>query len=519
MTAPAPASTALRRPSHRVPLPRWLPRRTSRGFLRRFTHAALVVLTLALVAGPVALNLPAALALDSGSVVVEDTAGILYRPQLEQNLRSIDFYQPTRVAIYTVRGRASDNINEQVLAFARQKHPEWISADGQKWADGLFLLAVDPQGRHVGTYSGEDRKLSLDQYGEVQKATKDAFREARWTDGTVDGVKEAAALIARPWYRHPAVFVFGAFGVIVVLGALAFGALARAVGRRRFAQAFAAGDASYASVTRDIEVTELNANTIPSSSSHGARILQRWSAFLTDYHDLTTVRARLDDLSRRARAKKDAITDAQDFERRAVRLDGLDDASADANALLNHDSGWEEAWRRQSGDLLEQLDEAEAMIEAPETAGSEESRGAIRALSRWVRSDVETWGEGLRDGSLTGDAALDRIADAQRELGTRMDVHADAVIADRTKNEKEADLMRTALENSRRGGGGRQRRTSSIVRYSRPDLNVFPVWTYMAGFSSGQNSVDHSRSSSGSGTTGYGSSGGSFSGSGSSSSF
>ena len=31
-----------------------------------------------------------------------------------------------------------------MLAFARDQHPEWISADGQKWADGLFLFAFDP---------------------------------------------------------------------------------------------------------------------------------------------------------------------------------------------------------------------------------------------------------------------------------------------------------------------------------------------------------------------------------------
>ncbi|OMH31160.1 hypothetical protein BGP79_08830 [Tersicoccus sp. Bi-70] len=481
-------------------------------------HAVLALLAFALVAGPVAPGVPSARALASGDVVVEDTAGVLYRPQLTRELQDIDFYQPTRVAIYTVRGRRSDNINEQVLAFARKKHPEWLSADRQKWADGLFILAVDPQGRHVGTYSGEDRKLSLDDYGTVQEATKDAFTEARWTDGTVAGVKKAAALIERPWYRHPAVFVFGTFGVIVALGALAFGALARAVGRRRFAKAFDAGNASYASVTRDIEVTELHANTIPASSSHGARILQRWSAFLTDYHDLTTLRARLDDLSRRARAKKDALTDAQDFERRAVRLDGLDDAIADANALLNHDSGWEEAWRRQSGELLGQLDEANAMIEKPETAGSEESRGALRSLDRRLRADVETWGAGLRDGSLTGEAALDRLASAQRDLGERMDLHADAVISDRARSEKEAGLMRDALENSRRGAG-RQRRSSSIVRYTDPQLTTFPVWMYVAGFSSGQSSIDHARSGSSGGTTGYGSSGGSFSGSGSSSSF
>ncbi|GGC95608.1 hypothetical protein GCM10011512_23300 [Tersicoccus solisilvae] len=500
--------------------PRRRPHRPAGAGGRRLLRAALMLLTLALVAGPTAPGLPSARALASGDLVVEDTAGVLYRPQLERDLRDVDFYQPTRVAVYTVRGTSSGNLNEQTLAFARKQHPEWISDDGQKWADGWFILAVDPQGRHVGTYTGEDRKLSEDEQADVQEATKDLFRQAQWTDGTVAGVVKAAALIERPWYRNPGLIVLGVAAVVVALGALVARAVARAGRRRRFEEALARGNDSYASVTRDLEVTELHANTIPASSRHGSRMLERWSSFLDDYHGLTTVRSRLDGLSPRDRARKEQVSAAQDYERGIVRLDGLDDAIADANALLNHDGGWEAAWQRQSGELLGQLDEAEAMIDTPETAGSEESRGAIRALARRVRADVETWAAGLRDGSLTGDDALDRLAAAQRDLGTRLDVHADAVISDRTRDEKEADLMRSALEDSRRGRGP-QRRSSSIVRYSTADLRGFPVWMYVAGLHAGQSSVDHARSSSSSGgsTTGYGASGGSFSGSGSSSSF
>lgn len=512
MTAPAPASTALRSTS------------TGDRVRRLFLRVLLGLGAVALVAGPAAPGLPAARALDTGSLVVEDTAGVLYRPQLERDLAPVSFHQPTRVAIYTVRGTGSSEtaLNAAVLAFARERHPEWLSADGQRWADGLFVLALDPQDRRVGTYFGEDRDVPRGQQESIQNATKDLYRDGKWTDGTIAGVERAASLIERPWYLNPALWIAAGAGVVVVLVVVGILAWSRAKRRHRFEEALGTGNESYAAVTRDLEVTELHANTIPASSTHGSRILQRWSSFLTDYHDLTTVKSRLDGVSRRARGSSTAVADAEDYERRIVRLDGLDDAIADTNALLNHDSGWEEAWRRQSRDLLEQLDEAIAMIDTPETAGSEESRGAIRALDRQVRADVETWGAGLRDGTLTADAALDRLADAQRELGTRMDVHADAVIADRTSTEKEAGLMRTALENSRRGTGP-QRRNSSIVRYSYPDLGTLPVWMYVAGFSAGQSSVDQARSvsSSGSGgsTAGYGSSGGSFSGSGSSSSF
>ena len=98
-------------------------------------------------------------------------------------VQAIEFYQPTKVAVYTYNGSASDNLNEEVLRFARAEHPEWISEDGQKWADGLFIFALDPVGRHVGTYMGEDRKVSPEQREDIQNASKELLRDAQWTDG------------------------------------------------------------------------------------------------------------------------------------------------------------------------------------------------------------------------------------------------------------------------------------------------------------------------------------------------
>ncbi|HEY1156711.1 MAG TPA: DUF5129 domain-containing protein, partial [Arthrobacter sp.] len=141
------------------------------------------------------------------AVVVEDTAGVLDQNTLLPAVERIQFYEPTRVAVFTYNGTAEDNLNEEVLKFARSKHPEWISADGQKWADGLFIFALDPVGRHVGTYMGEDRKVSLEQRSDIQDASKDLFRDAQWTDGTVAGIRRAAELINQPWYRSAAFLI------------------------------------------------------------------------------------------------------------------------------------------------------------------------------------------------------------------------------------------------------------------------------------------------------------------------
>lgn len=103
---------------------------------------------------------PAAQAAAATDIVVEDTAGTLDLDTLFPAIEEIDFNEPTKVAIYTRNGEFSDNLNEEVLRFARENHPEWLSPDKQKWADSLFLFALDPMGRQVGTYFGEDRKVS-----------------------------------------------------------------------------------------------------------------------------------------------------------------------------------------------------------------------------------------------------------------------------------------------------------------------------------------------------------------------
>src|SRR5687768_7820680 len=150
---------------------------------------------------------PAVFAVPPVEIIVEDQAGVLDLNTLVPAVEAIDFYEPTKVAVYTYNGAAEDNLNEEVLRYARTDHPEWISTDGQKWADGLFIFALDPVGRHVGTYMGEDRKVSLEQRDDIQNASKDLLRDAQWTDGTIAGIRRGAELINQPWYRSTAFLV------------------------------------------------------------------------------------------------------------------------------------------------------------------------------------------------------------------------------------------------------------------------------------------------------------------------
>ncbi|AJT40650.1 DUF5129 domain-containing protein [Psychromicrobium lacuslunae] len=465
------------------------------------------------------LSAPAAFAEAPSKIVVEDTAGVLYQPQLLAELQKIDFYLPTQVVIYTRNGKYSDNLNEELLKFARTKHPEWISGDGQKWANGLYIFVLDPIGRQVGTYFGEDRKLSLDDQKNIQESTKKMLREAQWTDGVVQGVKSAAELIGRPWYRSPG--LYWASGIIGGGGLLSFGGwqLYRANNRQKFADQLALGTTAYTSVSLNLEVTELDASTIPASSKYGSKLLERWQTFSAKYRELTEAKDRLESMSKKQRSKKPAVSAATDFANASQELDGLDDAIADANSLLNLSSNWRTAWESQVRDFSEELDSVKGMLANSRTAGSEETAAALTAQVTQSKEMLEHSGAGLADGSVTPDQALDSLKDSRTLLASLLSNHADAVIAANTKSDREAELMRQKLQEEENRNRQSHRYPGSIVDTSYPNIPLISIMSFQSGISAGQSAVETSRTSSSSSSTGYGSSGGSFSGSGSSSHF
>lgn len=457
------------------------------------------------------------------SLEIEDTAGALYLPQLRPAIEKISFYQPTKVVIFTRAGSQSDDLNEEVLRFARSRHPEWITADGQKWADGLFVFALDTTGRHVGTYFGEDRKVPLDEQKAIQEDTKSLFRQAQWTDGTIEGVRSAASRIGRPWYLAPATLWTGG---IVGGGALVGGGIwagVRANNRRKFAEAFDAGDRAYASVTLQLQETELNASTIPDTSAYGSRVLERWHTLEEQLRDTTTLRDKLAAMTPKERSVATAVSDAVRFRDQAETLDGLDDAIADSNALLNLNSSWRDAWRRQSEALVGELAEVEQMLNGSPTGAGLESAAALRAHAAGALQRLSGLEAGLDDRSVTPDAALDALKTEREQMAELLQRHADAVIAATTRSEREAELMREKIDAASASRPDTRRYNGSIVDIAFPRVPIISVINFGSGLDAGQQAVDSARSaassSSSSSSTGYGSSGGSFSGSGSSSSF
>ncbi|QCP00728.1 DUF5129 domain-containing protein [Arthrobacter sp. 24S4-2] len=482
--------------------------------MRRALAAASLVL-IGLLSGPAA-----ARAERPVEVVVEDGAGVLDRSKLIPAVEAIEFYEPTKVAVFTYRGTPGDNLNEEVLRFARAEHPEWISGDGQKWADGLFIFALDPDGRHVGTYMGEDRKVSPAQREDIQNASKDLLRDAQWTDGTIAGIRRGAELINQPWYRSTAFLsTVWTAGTAAVAGAAAW-LIVRWRTRVASRKALARADASYANVSMDLQVTELNAGTIPESSRYGSTVLEKHRTFLAKYNAATDLSNRAHALAPRAMSRRPNLKLIRSFADASAELDALDDVIADTNALLNRGAAWASAWDRQLAPFRSDLAALEQMLGRRHAEGDSATAAALRSFRDHSQRELERWSAELADGSITPETALDRLRDARTHLSELLKNHADTVIGGFAKNEREANLMRNEMEDAQAGTKAKYGRAyePSILGTVYPSYYFFSVPTFNAGFNTGMGSVSSARGGDGS-TTGYGSSGGSFSGSGSSSGF
>ena len=461
----------------------------------------------------------AAAAVPPDQVIVEDTAGVLDANTLLPALEDIEFRDPTTVAVYTYNGSRDANLNEDVLRFARAEHPEWLSSDGQKWADGLFIFALDPVGRHIGTYFGEDRKISLDRQEDIREEVGDLFREAQWTDGTIAAVEEGAELINQPWYASD-----GFIGASAVGGVALLGGAGVAVGVRRHrgtknTKLLKAADAAYSSVTRDLEATEVNARTIPAGSAYGSKVLEQYRSFMARYGTATHQNNAAHDLSPADLRKRSSTAVIEAYAETATELDGLDDVIADTNALLNKAAGWERAWDRQVAPLRVDLDRLDDLLDSAEGRKDSSTAAALLAFRTRVRQDLDAWAAELAEGLISPETALDRLRDARAELSNLLRNHSETVIAGYAKTEKERELMREALNKKGiRRPSAREGYRPGIVDTAFPAYTWFTVGSFSSGLESGRNDISSARGESGS-TTGYGSSGGSFSGSGSSGSF
>lgn len=456
----------------------------------------------------------------SAGVSYVDTAGVLHEPTVAEGLSDVNFYEPTRLVLFTERGAASDNFNERVLAYMRANHPELISDDGQKWADGVVIIGIDPEGRHIGSYFGEDRKVSMDMQEDIQESGFDAAREARWSDAMVDASERASELVNRPTLAAPGVWVAAGGAGTLVLGGAAVVFGARTHRRRKTRDLIVSAQEHYAQVTMDMEATEISASTIPEDTPYGARILERFRVFHDDYLKLHDEIDALSELTPEELGEAGVRQRAKDADETASLLNMMDDVIVDTNTFLNRQSGWERAWMRQTEPVREDLNALSDYADSKlfDSSALKSQAVTLGEFQRTAQAELEEISGGVTEETITPTEALDRLDDIQSRLSEQLKTYYDVAAADFTKTSSERSDMDQEMEKAQS-----QRRRRLTILDSSYSGGVNPYWTAIAfshGYTSGTSSVESSRSSSSSGSSsGYGAGGGSFSGAGSSSRF
>ncbi|MEO2096531.1 MAG: DUF5129 domain-containing protein, partial [Brachybacterium sp.] len=184
--------------------------------------AVLLLLALLAVLLPAALAPAPARAEPPASVEVTDTTRSVDPEILEHRLAEIDFRTEVRLVVLVLDVTEHDldpaddrALNDAVLDHARSSEPSLLSADGSHWADGTVILALDPENRFLGSYGGEDVKLTEEQFADVQDAMRDPARDGDWDRSVEAGAEEYAALLLRPWWQRPAVQIL--VGAVLVL--------------------------------------------------------------------------------------------------------------------------------------------------------------------------------------------------------------------------------------------------------------------------------------------------------------
>jgi len=524
----APHSVALRPDARLAPHEDLRPaHRPISGSLIALCALALLVLT-ALVPAPARAEPPR-------SVEVVDTTGSVDREVLQNELAEVDFRTEVDlvVLILDVTDHGGDPaqdtaLNDAVLDHARTTDPSLLSEDGEHYAEGTVILALDPENRFLGTYAGEDVKLDDDGFSAVQDAMREDARDAEWRDALTAGAEKYSDLLHRPWWQHPGVLVAAASAV----GAAAIWALSllglRRAARRRMDETLP----RYQDVQAKRSLTDAAARTLPASSPYAQAALQDHEEYGRRLLDAERLHAELPDPQRRSWGWGLASAQrrlARDYEETVGYLDDTDDAILSAADLLHRLGDWQAAWQRELDPLQDSLARIESLRSEDEEM-SEQERTALadlESLGRDTAEEMETLTAQLEADQIDPDTALERLDTLTRELSAAVSRLRELRIERVAEDESEAGVLREATvnfedEEEHEYTSLRARRHRQRIGTSGNDVfwSLSPVLWYSSWHDESTSELAEHRnpsSSSSGSTSGY--SGGGFSGAGSSSRF
>lgn len=511
---------------------------------RRPARAVLLLLALLALLLPAALAPAPARAEPPASVEVTDTTRSVDPEILEHRLAEIDFRTEVRLVVLVLDVTEHDldpaddrALNDAVLDHARSSDPSLLSADGSHWADGTVILALDPENRFLGSYGGEDVKLTEEQFADVQDAMRDPARDGEWDRSVEAGAEEYAALLLRPWWQRPAVQILAgtalvlAGGWVLILLGLRRGSRERA-DRTRI---------RHDEVLARRALTDAAGRTLPDSSPYAQAVVRDHERYTETFAEAEQLREQVPTAEERSRSwglrgrDRDLV---RRWEDEVEALDAADDRILAAADLLHRMGGWRGSWELELLPLRDSLKSLGTVRgERGAMSGTEQVLAdRLLDLGEHTEQEMTALTARLEADEIDPDSALEELDTLTRELSAAVA----ALTRARIDAQAEDDEERALLEEEAAEGRGRRYRSLRALRAelegrdgrspvagegSEDFWRLSPVAWYSSWHgSSGQALSEHrnptTSSSSTSSVSGYSpSSGGGFSGAGSSSRF
>ncbi len=506
----------------------------SRG--RRRARALGALLLLALLALLLLLPAPAR-AEPPRSVDVTDTTDSVDAAALTQELSRLDFRTEVDLVVLVLDvtdhglSAAQDTaLNDAVLAHARDQQPELLSPDGRFFADGAVILALDPEGRFLGTYAGEDVKLEDSGFEAVQDAMREDAQEGEWEAALLAGAEEYAGLLLRPWWLHPGIIA----GAVVALGAVVTAAASliglRRAARRRMDEALPRHRDVLARRAR----TDAAARSLPSDSPYARAVLEEHESYRQRSAEAEQLVAQLPAPSQRPwgwglRSRHRAL--AREVEAAVGYLDATDDDIIAAADLLHRRGDWGAAWQRELQPLQDALGDLEEVLAEAETDSAEAAEAVtrLRALHPVLTDELADLSAQFEGAAITPDAALARLDELTAELSAAIAALQESQVGALAADPDEEEVLREVeVDPEDQEGAGyrslrRRRHDLEVARGSRaidPAWQLNPVqWYSLWSLASHSELESHRDPGTGSGSTAGFSGSSGFSGAGSSSRF
>jgi len=503
-----------------------LPVRDRRPATAALAAVILLVLTVVAPLGATARAVP------PGAVSIHDATGTVDQDLLAEELTRVDFRTEVDLAVLvldvTDHGYSASQdtaLNDSVLDHARTSEPSLLSADGQHFAEGTVILALDPDHRFLGTYAGEDVKLDDGGFTAVQDAMREDAQDAQWEDAVVAGAEKYAGLLDRPWWQHPATIAVVAVGAVGAGSTVLVLLSRRAAARREMDEYLPA----YRDVLAQRALTDASARTLPESSLYARAAAQDYAEYGAEIAEAERLHERLPDPAQRSwgwglrRGQREL---AADFSRVVRSLDDTDDALIAAADLLHRIGGWREAWERELAPLRDSLARMDEVLadDEQQTTSEQQAASELADLGRDIDTEMAELTVRLEEDRITPDSALERLDTLTRELSAAVTRLQEARIARLAEDESEAEVLREVshgpVDGTYRSLRARRHRWDSAARPEDAFWSLSPVLWYSGWQHTSASALEEHRNppaASGGSTSGF--SAGGFSGAGSSSRF